>query len=127
MSNALDLFRAHEEMLTKAVGATRSRQYYSAFNESPSPRVYGEHAAADGKAAFEAYAGTTFPLDTPGADGTVASEKSPFGFPLDVSYPRVAPAGGDGSMAAAWNGMRAFPAAGPRGRGGGRGWVLARR
>src|SRR3954452_10493649 len=116
MINALDLFTAHEEMLTKAVGATRSRQYYSAFNESPSPRVYGEHAAADGKAAFEAYAGTTFPLDTPGADGTVASEKSPFGFPLEISYPRVGPAGVDAIVAAGSKGMRSFRAAGPRGR-----------
>src|SRR3954451_24029048 len=116
MSNALDLFTAHEEMLTKAVGATRRRQYYSAFNESPSPRVYGEHAAADGKAAFEAYAGTTFPLDTPGADGTVASEKSPFGFPLEISYPRVGPAGVDAIVAAGSKGMRSFRAAGPRGR-----------
>src|SRR3954451_6380735 len=116
MSNALDLFTAHEEMLTKAVGATRSRQYYSAFNESPSPRVYGEHAAADGKAAFEAYAGTTFPLDTPGPDGTVASEKSPFGFPLEISYPRVGPAGVDAIVAAASKGIRSFRAAGPRGR-----------
>ena len=116
MSNASDLFDAHEEMLTKAIDAARTRDYYSAFNESPSPRVYGETAAADGKAAFEALAGTTFPVDTPGAEGTVATEKSPFGFPLDVAYPRVAPAGVDTLVAAASAGLKAFRDAGPRAR-----------
>jgi phenylacetic acid degradation protein paaN len=116
MSYASDLFDAHEEMLTKAIDAARTRDYYSAFNESPSPRVYGETAAADGKAAFEALAGATFPVDTPGAEGTVATEKSPFGFPLDVAYPRVAPAGVDTLVAAASAGLKAFRDAGPKAR-----------
>jgi len=114
MSN--DLFAQHEEMLTKAVEASRSREYYSAFNESPSPRVYGDSAAADGKRAFEAHAGSTFELSAPGADGTVATEKSPFGFALDVSYPRVAPAGVDALVNAAGAGLRQFRDAGPRAR-----------
>jgi phenylacetic acid degradation protein paaN len=116
MSNAVDLFAAHEEMLDKAVEATRTRGYYSAFNESPSPRVYGENAAAEGKAAFEAYAGGTFPVETPGAEGTVATEKSPFGFALDVSYPRVAPGGVDTLVAAAGAGLKQFRDAGPKAR-----------
>src|SRR3954453_1124906 len=116
MTDAGELFNAHQDTLEKAVEATRTREYYSAFNESPSPRVYGESAAAEGKAAFEAWRGTTFPLDVPGAEGTVATEKSPFGFDLDVAYPRVAPAGVDAIIAAASNGMRSFRAAGPRGR-----------
>ena len=116
MSNAADLFAAHEKMLREAVEATHTREYYSAFNESPSPRVYGENAAADGKAGFEAYGGTTFPVNTPGAEGTVATEKSPFGFPLDVSYPRVAPAGIDELLAAAQSGMKSFRDAGPEAR-----------
>ncbi|MGZ4442541.1 MAG: phenylacetic acid degradation protein PaaN [Nocardioidaceae bacterium] len=116
MTHAAEMFAAHEEMLTKAVAATRSREYYSAYNESPSPRVYGETAAADGQAAFAAYAGTTFPLDTPGASGTVATEKSPFGLPLDISYPRVAPAGVDALVAASAAGLKAFRDAGPRDR-----------
>jgi hypothetical protein len=75
MSN--DLFDRHRETLEQAIAATRSREYFSAYNESPSPRVYGENAAADGKAAFEAYSGTTFPLSTPGAEGTVSTESRP--------------------------------------------------
>ncbi|NUR08960.1 MAG: phenylacetic acid degradation protein PaaN [Nocardioidaceae bacterium] len=116
MSTATDLFTAHREILDQAIEATRTRAYYSAFNESPSPRVYGETAAADGQAAFEAWRGTTFPLDTPGADGTVSTEKSPFGFALDVAYPRVAPAGVDALVAAAGAGLKAFRDAGPEAR-----------
>src|SRR3954471_15804652 len=108
MTDAGELFRAHQDTLEKAVEATRTREYYSAFNESPSPRGYGETAAADGKAAFEAWRGTTFPVDVPGAEGTVATEKSPFGFELEVSYPRVVPTGVDELVMAAASGMPAF-------------------
>jgi phenylacetic acid degradation protein paaN len=116
MSDAADLFRSHREILEKAVDATRSREYFSAFNESPSPRVYGDTAASDGQAAFDAWRGTTFPLDVAGAEGTVATEKSPFGFQLDVSYPRVSPAGVDALLAASVAGLTAFRDAGPRAR-----------
>ncbi len=111
-----DLFETHRETLEAAVRATRTREHYSAFNESPSPRVYGETAAAEGQAAFEAWRGTTFPLDTPGASGTVATEKSPFGFELDVSYPRVGPDSVDALMEAAGAGLRAFRDAGVEAR-----------
>ena len=47
--------RRHRERLDDAVAASATRGFYSAFDESPSPRVYGETAAADGKAAFEAW------------------------------------------------------------------------
>jgi len=110
------LFERHRETLERAVAATRSREYFSAFNESPSPRVYGENAAAEGKAAFEAHAGTTFALSTPGADLTVSTEKSPFGFPLDVSYPRVTEAGVGRLVEAAGAGLKAFRDAGPTAR-----------
>jgi phenylacetic acid degradation protein paaN len=111
-----DLFERHRETLEQAIAATRSREFFSAFNESPSPRVYGEDAAAEGKAAFGAWAGTTFPVDVPGAEGTVATEKSPFGFTLDVSYPRMTAAGVDALMDAARAGMKPFRDAGPQAR-----------
>ncbi|MGH3444591.1 MAG: phenylacetic acid degradation protein PaaN, partial [Nocardioidaceae bacterium] len=72
MSNAAEMFAAHEQMLADGIGAAASREYYSAFNESPSPKVYGENAAAEGKAAFEAWRSADFPVDPPGANGTVA-------------------------------------------------------
>jgi len=113
-----DLFERHRETLERAIAATRSREYFSAFNESPSPRVYGENAAAEGTAAFEAYAGVTFPLSAPGTDGTVRGEKSPFGFPLDVSYPRVTEAGVEQLVEASRAGLKAFRDAGPQVRAG---------
>jgi phenylacetic acid degradation protein paaN len=53
--------------------------------------VYGETAAADGKAAFEAYLGGDFPLDQPGSGVRVATETSPFGVELAVRYPHAGP------------------------------------
>ena len=111
-----DYFENHRETLEQAVAATRSREYFSAFEESPSPRIYGEDAAAKGKEAFEAWRGATFPLQTPGANGTVSTEKSPFGFELGTSYPRVAEDGVDALLAAARAGMPAFRDAGPQAR-----------
>ncbi|MFP5252984.1 MAG: phenylacetic acid degradation protein PaaN [Actinomycetes bacterium] len=110
--DAAALFATHEKTLLQAVEATRTREYFSAFDESPSPRVYGENAAVEGKAAFEAWAGRTFPVSTPGAAGTVAIEKSPYGFALDVSYPRVAPDGIDTLLAASLAGAKQFRDAG---------------
>ena len=105
----------HRERLDAAVAACASREYYSAFDESPSPRVYGEAAAAEGKAAFEAWQGTTFPVDTPGSGGDlVSTERSPFGFDLDVSYPHVTDT--DALLAAAQEGMKAWRDAGPDAR-----------
>ncbi len=111
-----EMFAAHEQLLADAVAATRSREFFSAFNESPSPRVYGETAAADGKAAFEALLGKPFAVDTPGSHGQVTSEKSPFGFELGISYPRVSADGVDELLAAAGAGMKDFRDAGPRAR-----------
>ncbi len=113
-----ELFERHRALLEAAVAATRSREYFSAFDESPSPRVYGEDAAPAGKAAFEALLGTAFPLRTPGASGTVATEKSPFGFDLEVGYPRVAEGGLDELLTAARAGAKGFRDAGPEGRAG---------
>ncbi|GIL28930.1 phenylacetic acid degradation protein PaaN [Actinocatenispora comari] len=81
------LFAAHEKTLTQALDTIWRRGFWSAYPESPSPRVYGETAAGEGKAAFEAYLGADFPLDQPG--DRVATESSPFGLPLDVRYPHT--------------------------------------
>jgi phenylacetic acid degradation protein paaN len=101
----------HREKLDAAVAACASREYYSAYDESPSPRVYGETAAGEGKAAFEAWLGTDFPLTTPGSDGTVSTERSPYGFDLGVSYPRAHDV--DALLGAATAGMKAWRDAGP--------------
>jgi phenylacetic acid degradation protein paaN len=116
MPLADELFEQHREMLDAAVAATRSRGYHSAFPESPSPRVYGEAAAADGSAAFQRWLDSDFSLTTPGADGVVATEKSPFGLPLEVRYPRVTADGVPALLEAAGAGMNAWRDAGVEGR-----------
>jgi phenylacetic acid degradation protein paaN len=108
----------HRETLEQALAAIRKRDYFSAYPESPSLRVYGESAAEDGKAAFEALRGTEFAIETPGSDGTVATETSPFGFDLEIAYPRVHPDGVDALLEAATAGMIAWRDVGPDGRAG---------
>lgn len=108
------MFDQHRERLESAVKALATREHFSAFDESPSPRVYGEDAATEGHRAFEAWLGSDFPLATPGSEGTVASERSPYGFDLWVSYPRAHDL--DRLLAAARSGMPAWRDAGPRAR-----------
>ncbi len=112
MSFATEAFSRHQELLDRAVEATRTRGYFSAYPESPSPRIYGENAAADGLAAFEALLGKPFPLSTPGTEDTVSTEKSPYGRSLDVSYPRVTPAGVPALLEASAAGLVAWRDAG---------------
>ncbi|MEW2375873.1 phenylacetic acid degradation protein PaaN [Micromonospora sp. NPDC047812] len=107
------LYDRHADTLTRALTAITERGYWSAYPESPSPRVYGETAAADGKAAFEAYLGGDFPLDQPGAADRVATETSPFGVELNVRYPH---AGADELVAAASAALPGWRDAGPQAR-----------
>ena len=79
MTEASELFAAHQETLERAVTATRTREYFSAYNESPSPRVYGETAAADGQAAFEAWLAE--PLSSLGGHLHLAFDELTAGFP----------------------------------------------
>jgi phenylacetic acid degradation protein paaN len=116
MSLAADLFAQHRSVLVDAVEASRTRAYFSAYPESPSPKVYGEQAAPEGVAAFEALLGQDFPIRTPGATGTVATEKSPYGKPLDVRYPRVSPDGVPALMEAARSRMADWRDAGIQAR-----------
>jgi len=108
-----ELFRRHEKTLDRALTAIRERTYWSAYPESPSPKVYGETAAADGAAAFQALLGREFPLDQPGTVDTVATEASPFGIDLGVRYPH---ADVDALLAAASAALPAWRDAGPQTR-----------
>jgi phenylacetic acid degradation protein paaN len=82
-------FRQHRDLLEKAVRAINTRGYWSPFPEMPSGKVYGETANDDGKAAFQARLKKSFPLDEPGIGGQTGAEISPYGFPLEISYPKV--------------------------------------
>jgi phenylacetic acid degradation protein paaN len=111
-----DWLATHRDRLDGALAAIRSRGYFSAFPESPSPRVYGETAAADGKTAFEQHLGKAYALQTPGANGSVVTEQSPFGLELNVEYPRTTENGLDELLAAAQQGLAAWRKAGIDGR-----------
>ncbi|GIJ28098.1 phenylacetic acid degradation protein PaaN [Micromonospora qiuiae] len=107
------LYDRHAETLNRALTAITNRGYWSAYPESPSPRLYGESAAADGKAAFEAYLDGDFPLDQPADGERVATETSPFGVALNVRYPHAT---ADQLVAAASAALPAWRDAGPQAR-----------
>ena len=77
----------HASTLQSALAAIADRGYWSAFNEMPSPKAYGETAMADGKAFFEQLLGKDFTLDQPGSTGWHGGEVSPYGVALNVRYP----------------------------------------
>jgi phenylacetic acid degradation protein paaN len=85
----LGWFNEHQPMLDRALAAIKSREYYSAFPEVPSGKIYGETAQADGKAALERRLGKRFELSQPGTTGWIGTERSPFGVAIGVSYPQI--------------------------------------
>src|SRR5438105_10050618 len=88
-ANATGLFERHRPTLEKALEVIRTREYWTPHPEVPSGSIYGETANEDSRKAFEAYRGSTFPLDQPGTspDIEVGGERSPYGFDLDIRYP----------------------------------------
>ena len=101
---------AHRETLDRALAAIADRGYWSNYPESPSPRAYGETAAAEGLSAYEAHLGRPFELNQPGTVGWVGGERSPYGPELGVTYPQ---ADLDVLLAAAREAMPAWRDAGP--------------
>ncbi len=77
-----DLFEKHKPTLQQAVEAIHTRNYWSPFPETPSPKIYGETANDDGRKAFEARLERIFALDQPGTIGETGQEESPFGIGL---------------------------------------------
>ena len=106
-------FAAHRETLDGARQAIAKRSYWSPYPESPSPKVYGDTAASAGEAAFRELLGKQFALDQPGTTSWVATESSPFGIDLGVSYPHPDV---DVLLDAARAGMPAWRDAGPQTR-----------
>ncbi|WP_030286503.1 phenylacetic acid degradation protein PaaN [Streptomyces catenulae] len=83
------LIEKHRPTLDKALETIRTRAYWSPHPEHP--KAYGETAAPDGLAAFEALRGTRFDLDQPGTDDWVGEEVSPYGPELGITYPHPDP------------------------------------
>ncbi|AGZ42430.1 phenylacetic acid degradation protein PaaN [Actinoplanes friuliensis] len=115
MTTPAEFYETHRELLDKAIEAAAVRDYWSAYPESPSKSVYGEDAAATGEQAFRALLGSDFPIEVPGATGTISTERSPYGVSLDIRYPRGEPAD---LIAAARAATPVWQAVGPQGRAG---------
>lgn len=87
-TTALDsLVATHRDLLERATAAVQTREFFAAYPESPSPRVYGEDAGPAGEAAFEKLLDNEFALDQPSDGTTVGSEVSPYGRRLGIRYP----------------------------------------
>ncbi len=86
-----ELVDKHHAMLEAGCAANQSREFHSAFPESPSPRVYGETAAAEGEQAYQRLLDSRFVLDQPTDSSWVGSEVSPYGPRLGVEYPHARP------------------------------------
>jgi phenylacetic acid degradation protein paaN len=104
------LVAKNKERLDAALAAIAGRGYWSAYPESPSPRVYGEGTAEAGRAAFDALLGKPFTLGQPGADGWVGAEVSPYGLNLGVTYEHLS---ADALIGAATAALPGWRAAGP--------------
>lgn len=109
----MSFFDRHRALIERAVQAAQERTYWSPFSEMPSPKVYGESAPGDGKAAFESYLGQRFELNQPGEGAWISPEVSPYGVKLAVSYPSCDP---QALIPAAQAAMPAWQAVGARER-----------
>jgi phenylacetic acid degradation protein paaN len=109
--NAADLVARHRPTLDAALAAIRTREFFAHFPEQA--KAYPPEAAVAALAWFESVRGTRFPLEQPGTDGDTGSERSPYGFDLEVTYPHADP---DTLLPAMAAGMAAWRDAGPEKR-----------
>lgn len=105
----------HREALDAALAAIASREYFSRYPESPSPRVYGEEAAGAGEAAYAAHLAGRYEAlaSQPTSRDWVGSEVSPYGPTLGVQYPHYAADDLDDVLSAVGAGVGAWRTAGP--------------
>lgn len=109
------LVERHAATLAEATHALATRRYYARYPESPSPRVYGQTAAADGLAAYQSHLDSRFEAlaDQPGDGSWVGAEVSPYGPVLGSTYPHLDVAA---AVAAAQAALPAWRDLGARGR-----------
>jgi phenylacetic acid degradation protein paaN len=82
----------HRHTLEAATRANRERGFWTPYVEAPSRKVYGETAAEDGEAAFQALLGKPFALPGhPASNPPLGKESSPFGLDLGITYPNASP------------------------------------
>lgn len=105
------LFDKHLPLLRQAMAAAENRVSWTPFPETPAHR--GTAAIQEGREAFEAYRDASFYLDQPSVLGRYGGEVSPYGFPLNVSYPVC---NTDALLLAARSAMWPWVKAGPEAR-----------
>ncbi len=83
------LFEKHKDVIEKAIEAIHKREFYAQYPEMPSPKVYGEHAEAQQKEAFEKQVQNKFERLKQSHDSWLSSdEQSPYTQKsLGISYP----------------------------------------
>jgi len=109
-----DSYSAHKATLEMALAAIRARTFWSAYSDRPIPSVYGEDALAHAAPRFKARLNQPFPIDQPNEAGEwVGAERSPYGFPLGILYPKSEP---EELIAGARKAMSAWPSAHPEER-----------
>ncbi|MCM2293917.1 phenylacetic acid degradation protein PaaN [Allorhizobium sp. BGMRC 0089] len=81
------LFARYDQVLQQALEAAARRDYWSAYSEVPSGKIYGETARDDGLVAFEARLGKHFDIPGHPSERAVGDEVSPYGLSLGVTYP----------------------------------------
>lgn len=88
----MKLFNKHQELLVKAIEALHTREFFAAFPEHPSPKIYGEDADADGRMAFKELLGKKFEaLEQEAPAGWIGEERSPYlDESLNITYPSFA-------------------------------------
>ena len=107
------LFEKHRDKLEAALAAIQTRSYWAAYGEQPSPKTYGETAAADGKTAYESHLGRRFELNQVEPRDWMGGEQSPYGAELNVQYPVC---NVEALVDAGKTAMAAWQAAGAKGR-----------
>jgi phenylacetic acid degradation protein paaN len=115
------MFVKHQDLLGRAVHAIESRACWSPYAEDF--QAYGANAVEEGREAFQAYPDAQFYLDQPGLVGRGGGEISPYGFALNVSYPKCS---ADALISAGKAAMPAWTKAGPDVRAGVCAEILAR-
>ncbi|KZL18984.1 Benzaldehyde dehydrogenase [NAD(+)] [Pseudovibrio axinellae] len=82
----VQFFEAHKDTLFQAVKTSKARDYWSAYPEIASGKIYGETAKDDQAAEFEALMDKPFALGQPTNGNWVGAETSPYGKALGVTY-----------------------------------------
>ncbi|MCH2133189.1 MAG: phenylacetic acid degradation protein PaaN [Phycisphaerales bacterium] len=83
------MFQRHQQTLEAALTAIDSREFWAAYPEVPSGKIYGETARDDGLAAWKSTLGNRFEIDQPGTVDWVGSERSPYGIETGTTYPQA--------------------------------------